>query len=285
VNKLKKEKVLLLLRRALKEDIGKGDITTERLVPEDYIASGTIQLKERAVLSGLQIVGWVFEELGDVLVKVLVDEGVWLDPVGLDPMGRDPMAKNLMDIISFEGDGRAILMGERVALNFIQRLSGISTYTRRFVDKIEGTDVAILDTRKTTPNFRYLEKYAVKIGGGINHRMGLYDEVLIKENHIRIAGGIKKALSLQMGEIEVRNLREMGEAIYSGATHLLLDNMTPDELRKAVSLAKDKDITLEASGGVTLSNVREIAEAGVDYISIGVLTHSYPSIDISLILK
>lgn len=237
------------------------------------------------MLSGLQIVGWVFEELGDVLVKVLVDEGVWLDPVGLDPMGRDPMAKNLMDIISFEGDGRAILMGERVALNFIQRLSGISTYTRRFVDKIEGTDVAILDTRKTTPNFRYLEKYAVKIGGGINHRMGLYDEVLIKENHIRIAGGIKKALSLQMGEIEVRNLREMGEAIYSGATHLLLDNMTPDELRKAVSLAKDKDITLEASGGVTLSNVREIAEAGVDYISIGVLTHSYPSIDISLILK
>jgi len=275
VNKLKKEKVLLLLRRALKEDIGKGDITTERLVPEDYIASGTIQLKERAVLSGLQIVGWVFEELGDVLVKVLVDEGVWLDP----------MAKNLMDIISFEGDGRAILMGERVALNFIQRLSGISTYTRRFVDKIEGTDAAILDTRKTTPNFRYLEKYAVRIGGGINHRMGLYDEVLIKENHIRIAGGIKKALSLQMGEIEVRNLREVGEAIYSGATHLLLDNMTPDELRKAVSLAKDKDITLEASGGVTLSNVREIAEAGVDYISIGVLTHSYPSIDISLILK
>jgi len=232
------------------------------------------------VLSGLQIVGWVFEELGDVLVKVLVDEGVWLDP-----MDFDPMAKNLMDIISFEGDGRAILMGERVALNFIQRLSGISTYTRRFVDKIEGTDAAILDTRKTTPNFRYLEKYAVRIGGGINHRMGLYDEVLIKENHIRIAGGIKKALSLQIGEIEVRNPREVGEAIHSGATHLLLDNMTLDEVRKAVSLAKDKDITLEASGGVTLSNVREIAEAGVDYISIGALTHSYPSIDISLILK
>lgn len=232
------------------------------------------------MLSGLQIVGWVFEELGDVLVKVLVDEGVWLDP-----MDFDPMAKNLMDIISFEGDGRAILMGERVALNFIQRLSGISTYTRRFVDKIEGTDAAILDTRKTTPNFRYLEKYAVRIGGGINHRMGLYDEVLIKENHIRIAGGIKKALSLQIGEIEVRNPREVGEAIHSGATHLLLDNMTLDEVRKAVSLAKDKDITLEASGGVTLSNVREIAEAGVDYISIGALTHSYPSIDISLILK
>jgi len=232
------------------------------------------------VLSGLQIVGWVFEELGDVLVKVLVDEGVWLDP-----MDFDPMAKNLMDIISFEGDGRAILMGERVALNFIQRLSGISTYTRRFVDKIEGTDAAILDTRKTTPNFRYLEKYAVRIGGGINHRMGLYDKVLIKENHIRIAGGIKKALSLQIGEIEVRNPREVGEAIHSGATHLLLDNMTLDEVRKAVSLAKDKDITLEASGGVTLSNVREIAEAGVDYISIGALTHSYPSIDISLILK
>ncbi len=187
-----------------------------------------------------------------------------------------------MDIISLKGDVRAILMGERVALNFIQRLSGISTLTRRFVDAIFGINTSILDTRKTTPTFRYLEKYAVRVGGGENHRMGLYGEVLIKENHIRVAGGIKEALSKVRGEIEVRNRREMKEAMDSGAIHLMLDNMSIDELSKAVAITKDRNITLEASGGVTLSNVREIAETGVDYISIGALTHSYQSIDISL---
>jgi len=267
--------VLLIIRRALREDIGKGDITTLHLVPECYTTSGKIQLKEKAVLSGLEITGWVFEELEEIEMKVLVGEGVWLDPQG----------HNLIDIISLKGDARAILMGERVALNFIQRLSGISTYTKRFVDAIEGTGAKILDTRKTTPTFRYLEKYAVRVGGGVNHRMGLYDEVLIKENHISIAGGIREALSKIRGEIEVRNLQEMKEAIENGATHLLLDNMNIQELREVVTITKDRNITLEASGGITLSNVREIAETGVDFISIGVLTHSYPSIDMSLIIE
>ena len=256
----------------MREDIGKGDITTEQIVAEDYIASGRILLKESAVLSGLEIVGWVFEELGEIQTKVLVEEGVWIDPEDNKPRA----------IISIKGDARTILMGERVALNFIARLSGISTFTKRFVDAVEGTGARILDTRKTTPTFRYLEKYAVRVGGGVNHRMGLYDEVLIKENHISIAGGIKEALSRVKGEIEVRNLQELKESIMSGATHLLLDNMSIKELRDAVAIAKDENVTFEVSGGVTLSNVREIAETGVDYISVGALTHSYQSIDISL---
>lgn len=272
MNKLEKEKAILLIRRALREDIGRGDITTEQIIPEDYITSGMIQLKERAVLSGLEIVGWVFDELGKVKIKILTGEGAWLELQDDKPL----------DIISIKGDARTILMGERTALNFIQRLSGISTLTRQFVDEVEGTEAKILDTRKTTPTFRYLEKYAVKVGGGYNHRMGLYDEVLIKENHIRIAGGIKEALTLVKGEIEVRNLSELKEAINSGANHVMLDNMNIRELRDAVSIAKEKNVTLEVSGGVTLSNVREIAETGVDYISVGALTHSYKSIDISL---
>jgi nicotinate-nucleotide pyrophosphorylase (carboxylating) len=274
VNRLEKEKVLLLIRRALREDIGKGDITTEQIVPLDYTTSGRIQLKERAVLSGLAIVGWVFDELGKVDVKILTDEGVWLELQDNKPL----------DIISIKGDARTILMGERTALNFIQRLSGISTLSKEFVDKINGTDAKILDTRKTTPTFRYLEKYAVRVGGGLSHRMGLYDEVLIKENHIKIAGGIKKALSLVKGEVEVRNISELKEAINSGANHVMLDNMDIRELRDAVNFAKEKNVTLEVSGGVTLSNVREIAETGVDYISVGALTHSYKSIDISLLI-
>jgi nicotinate-nucleotide pyrophosphorylase (carboxylating) len=272
VNRLEREKVLLSIRRALREDIGKGDITTQHIVPLDYTTSGRIQLKERAVLSGLPIVGWVFDELGKVETGIIIDEGVWLELKNDKPL----------DIITIKGDARAILMGERTALNFIQRLSGISTLTKKFVDKIKGTETRILDTRKTTPTFRYLEKYAVKVGGGYNHRMGLYDEVLIKENHIRIAGGIKKALSLVTGEIEVTNLSELEEAINSGANHIMLDNMNIRELREAVNFAKEKNVTLEVSGGVTLSNVREFAETGIDYISIGALTHSYKSIDISL---
>ncbi len=263
-----------MIRRALREDIGKGDITTEQIVPLDYTTSGRIQLKERAVLSGLAIVGWVFDELGKVDVKILTDEGVWLELQNNKPL----------DIISIKGDARTILMGERTALNFIQRLSGISTQSKEFVDKINGTDVKILDTRKTTPTFRYLEKYAVRVGGGLSHRMGLYDKVLIKENHIKIVGGIKKALSLVKGEVEVRNISELKEAINNGANHVMLDNMDIRELRDSVNFAKEKNVTLEVSGGVTLSNVREIAETGVDYISVGALTHSYKSIDISLLI-
>jgi len=177
------------------------------------------------------------------------------------------------------------MTGERVALNFIQRLSGISTYTKKFVDKIKNNETLILDTRKTTPTLRYLEKYAVQMGGGTNHRMGLYDKVLIKENHIKIAGGIKKALSLIEGEIEVKNIKEVKEAIENGANHILLDNMSIKDVKKSVALAKEKNILLEYSGNVTLENIEEIAKTGVNYISVGALTHSYKSIDISLLLK
>ena len=222
------------------------------------------------MLCGLDIVKWVFSELDSVKAEFLVDEGIWVNP---------------RDIIQVHGNTRAILMGERVALNFLQRLCGISTYTRKFVDKIKNSNSIILDTRKTTPTLRHLEKYAVLMGGGTNHRMGLYDRILIKENHIKIAGGIKKTLSLVSGEIEVKNLREVKEAIKYGAKHLLLDNMSLNEVKKIVKLVAGKEILLEYSGNVTLENVKEIADTGVDYISVGALTHSYKSIDLSLLLK
>jgi nicotinate-nucleotide pyrophosphorylase len=205
-----------------------------------------------------------------VETKILAKEGVWLQP------GK---------IINIEGNTRAILAGERVALNFIQRLSGISTYTKKFVEKIKNSEASILDTRKTTPTLRYLEKYAVRMGGGTNHRMGLYDHVLIKDNHIKIAGGIKKALSLASGEIEVKNTEEVKEAIECGAKHLLLDNMSIEETKKSVTLAKEKNILTEYSGNVTLDKIEIIAETGVNFISVGAITHSYKSIDISLLLK
>jgi nicotinate-nucleotide pyrophosphorylase (carboxylating) len=270
VTKLKKEKVLPLIRKALIEDIGKGDLTTKHIVPKKHTSSGIIKTKEKAVLCGLYIVKWIFDELGGVKTEILVDEGIWLKP---------------QEIIHIKGNTQSIMMGERVALNFIQRLSGISTYTKKFVDKTKNTKVSILDTRKTTPTLRYLEKYAVQIGGGTNHRIGLYDKVLIKENHIKIAGGIKKAISMVEGEIEVQNIAEVKEAIESGAKHLLLDNMSIKDVRKSVALARTKDILLEYSGNVTLDNIEEIVKTGVNYISVGALTHSYKSIDISLLLK
>ena len=270
MSKLKKEKVLPLIKQALREDIGKADLTTVKTIPEKHKSLAVIKNKEKAVLCGLDIVKWVFAELGRVKTEFLVDEGIWV---------------NSRDIIHIRGNTRAILMGERVALNFLQRLSGISTYTRKFADKIKNSKAAILDTRKTTPALRYLEKYAVRMGGGNNHRMGLYDRVLIKENHIKIAGGIKQALSRASGEIEVKNIKEVKEAIKFGAKHLLLDNMSLTAVKKVVTLTEGKDILLEYSGNVTLENVKEIADTGVDYISIGALTHSYKSIDISLLLK
>ena len=270
MDRLKKEKVLPLIKKALTEDIGKIDLTSENIIPEQHNSSGIIKTKEKAVLSGLEIAKWTFGELGGVKTEILVNEGNWLTP---------------QEIIHIRGNTRAILKGERVVLNFIQRLSGISTYTRKFVDAIKGSKASILDTRKTTPTLRYLEKYAVLTGGGKNHRVGLYDKVLIKENHIKIAGGIKNALTLIKGEIEVKNTKEVKEAIENGAKHLLLDNMPIKEVKKAVTLTNGRNIILEYSGNVTLENVKEIAKTGVDYISVGALTHSYKSIDISLLLK
>lgn len=258
------------MRRALREDIGDGDLTTESIVGKEKIVDGKIILKESAVLSGLEIPEIIFNELGEVKTELKAREGTWTQE-GI--------------IITFSGDARAILMGERVALNFIQRMSGISTLTRKFVEIIEGTDAEILDTRKTSPGLRYFQKYAVEVGGGQNHRMGLYDRVLIKENHIKIAGGIPEALSKSKGEIEVKNYREAEIAINSGAKHLLLDNMTVKEVNKIIGKLDNGNIIFEYSGGVNLDNIEEIARTGIDYISVGALTHSYKSIDISLIIE
>ena len=192
-------------------------------------------------------------------------------------------------IASISGSTRSLLTVERVALNFLQRLSGIATLTRQFVEAVKGTNARIVDTRKTTPLLRQFEKYAVTVGGGFNHRFGLFDGILIKDNHLKAAGGVKKALVLAKKntphlmkiEVEVTNLEEFKEAIEHGANTVLLDNMTPEEIQKAVSMAKGK-VILEASGGITLENVRTYAETGVDIISIGALTHSATAVDISM---
>lgn len=261
--------MLKIIKEAIREDIGEGDITTDKIVPDYLSASGYFLLKERAVISGLDVAKWVFEELGKIEFFKIVEEGEWVEPG---------------NIAIVKGNARVLLKGERVALNFLQRMSGISTLTRMFVDRISGTKAKILDTRKTTPNLRILEKFAVKIGGGENHRFGLYDAVLIKDNHIAIAGGIKEALSKVKGEIEVKNIDELKEAIENGAERVLLDNMSIDEIREAVKICAGK-VKIEVSGGVNLENVYEIAKTGCDYISVGALTHSAKSIDISLELN
>ena len=226
-------------------------------------------LKEEGVIAGFDVVRWVFEELGEIEFLPLVKEGEWLKP------GR---------IAIIRGKARVLLTGERVALNFLQRLSGIATLTRKFVEKVKGTKAKILDTRKTTPGLRYLEKFAVRVGGGYNHRFGLFDAVLIKDNHIEIAGGIGTALDRVEGEIEVKTLEELRIALEKGSRRILLDNMETETILKAVEIVHGK-AEIEVSGGVNLENVREIALTGCDYISIGMLTHSPKSLDISMEIK
>ena len=266
MNSVEKERVLPVIKEALREDIGDGDITTNSIVPENLTAEGIFLLKEEGVIAGFDVAKWVFEELGEVSFIPIIKEGEWIKP------GK---------IAIIKGKARVLLTGERVALNFLQRLSGIATLTRRFVDRVKGTGVKILDTRKTTPGLRYLEKYAVRVGGGFNHRFGLFDAVLIKDNHIEIAGGVGNALKKVRGEIEVKNLDELREALDNGAERVLLDNMSIETLKKAVHIARGK-AEVEVSGGVNLENVREIALTGCDYISVGMLTHSAKALDISL---
>ena len=226
-------------------------------------------LKEDGVIAGFDVARWVFEELGEIEFLPLVKEGEWLKP------GR---------IAIIRGKARVLLTGERVALNFLQRLSGIATLTRKFVEKVKGTKAKILDTRKTTPGLRYLEKFAVRVGGGHNHRFGLFDAVLIKDNHIEIAGGIGNALDRVKGEIEVKTLEELRIALEKGSRRILLDNMETETILKAVEMVHGK-AEIEVSGGINLENVREIALTGCDYISIGMLTHSPKSLDISMEIK
>ena len=265
-----------LIRLTLKEDIGSGDRTTKALFHKSIQAKGVIRVKQNAVLAGLPVAKAVFRKVDPRLrFEILAREG--------------HRVKAGTVIARISGDGRSILKGERVALNFLQHLCGIATFTRLFVDAVRGTRAKILDTRKTTPGLRQLEKYAVRMGGGVNHRMDLSDGILLKDNHIALAGSVSEALRrAKRGgpryfkiEVEVGNLKEVEEALAAQADILLLDNMELPRLRKAVKLIPRSALT-EVSGGVHLKNVRKIADTGVNFISIGALTHSAPVVDIHL---
>lgn len=268
-----------LIQRALDEDIGSGDLTTTAVL--DGTETGVAQAVSKGdiIVAGID----VFREVFFVLDPSLVFEAYFTD-------GRAAGKGDLLACIS--GSLKSILLAERVALNFFQRMCGIATITNRYVEEVQGTGTRILDTRKTTPTLRDFEKYAVKAGGGTNHRFGLYDGVMIKDNHISAAGSISNAVRRVTGtippeikiEVETKNLREVAEALVAQTDIIMLDNMGTLEMREAVSLVGGKAL-VEASGNVTLSNVREIAQTGVDFISVGALTHSAPAADISLVFK
>jgi nicotinate-nucleotide pyrophosphorylase (carboxylating) len=277
---LSAELIRNIVRAALAEDIGAGDITTETAIPADQQAEACIVAKEPCVVAGLPLGEEVFAQIDRAIaVKSLVGDGDFVERGAR--------------VCILNGPARGILTGERTALNFLQRLSGIATLTRQFVDEIAGTKAKILDTRKTTPTLRALEKYAVAMGGGTNHRMGLYDAVMIKDNHRAILARLgPKALGDAVATarknhpnapviVEADTLEQVEEALAAGANHILLDNMTPDELLEAVVLVAGRAKT-EASGGVTLKTVRAIAQTGVDYISVGALTHSARAVDFSM---
>ena len=262
-----------VVRAALAEDVGSGDRTTDGLVPADARCTAELLLEEPGVVCGVAAVRAVFQALDPgVRVEALLAEGSRITDVP-------------ERVATIEGLARAILTGERTALNIFGRLCGIATLTARYVDLVEGTGTAILDTRKTTPGLRALERYAVRCGGGVNHRFGLDDAILVKENHLRIAGGIAPAVAaLRNGrpiEVEAETLDDVAEALEAGVERILLDNMTPEQVRAAVELV-DGRAQLEASGGISLATVRAYADAGVDFISVGALTHSARSLDVSL---
>lgn len=264
-----------LVRSALDEDIGAGDRTSESVVPEGMLARGMILAKQELVLCGLEVARCVFRALDrDVHWESEASEGDRFFPGTV--------------LASLAGRARPMLAGERVALNFLQRLSGIATLTRRFVDAVAGSPSRIRDTRKTTPLLRSLEKHAVSVGGGQPHRFGLDSGILVKDNHVRLAGSVRQAALRALAgaagrpvEVEVTSLQELDEAIEAGAQMVLLDNFTPDQVREAMASVRGR-VSIEVSGGITLANVREYADAGPDFIAIGALTHSAPSVDISM---
>jgi nicotinate-nucleotide pyrophosphorylase (carboxylating) len=263
------------IKRALTEDIGLGDITTNSIVPANASLRGRIVAKQQGVVAGLEVANLVLLALSDQIVfRANVRDGA--------QVGRGTVLAEL------EGSARALLTGERTALNFLGRMSGIATLTRQFVDAVSGTGAVILDTRKTAPGLRTTDKLAVQLGGGQNHRTGLFDMVLIKDNHIDFAGSITAAVERVRAantaveiEVEARTLDDLREALDLGVERILLDNMRPEMLREAVEINGGK-AKLEASGNVTLENVVEVARTGVDYISVGALTHSAKVFDVSL---
>lgn len=268
-----------VVRRALVEDIGAGDLTTTFLVSPEARAQAVIRSKSAGVLAGLLVAVHVFRVLDpEVTVEEQLPEGSRL--------------ASGMVIARVKGPTRAVLTGERVALNFLQRLSGIATATRQLVDLVSGTQARLVDTRKTTPGLRVLEKYAVRVGGGYNHRIGLYDGILIKDNHIKAAGGILEAVGRARAaashmvkiEVEVESLEQLDEALAAGADLIMLDNMSLHLLREAVRRSGGR-VPLEASGKITAANIRAVAETGVDFVSVGSVTHSAPALDISMDLE
>jgi nicotinate-nucleotide pyrophosphorylase (carboxylating) len=267
-----------VVARALAEDVGAGDVTTRATVPDGARASATITQKAPGVVFGLEVAETAFRQADPALeVERLCPEGEWQEPG--------------TPVLRVTGSAAGILTAERTALNFLQRLSGVATMTAKYVLAVEGTGAKILDTRKTTPTLRPLEKAAVVAGGGTSHRFGLFDMVLIKENHVEAAGGVGAAVRAARErfpdlplDVEVQTAEEAREALAAGAPRILLDNMSPDEMRAIVDETAGR-AELEASGGIDLSTVLAVAETGVDFISVGALTHSAPALDLSLILE
>lgn len=268
-----------VVRAALAEDMGDGDITTLGTVPPEAEFEGTFTAKGPGVVAGLAVAGLTF---------ALLDPNIMFTPLAEE--GEAVVAGRI--IATVQGNGRAILSGERTALNFLQRMSGIATLTRKFTEAVRGTPAVILDTRKTAPGLRLFDKWAVRMGGGQNHRFGLYDMALIKDNHITAAGSITRAVAGVRAaddrkrpiEVEVKNMAELAEAIALLPDRIMLDNMTPAQMRTAVAFTAGR-VSLEASGNVSLDTVKEIAATGVDCISVGLLTHSVRALDISLLLR
>lgn len=271
------ESIITIIRQALKEDIGSGDATTESIVPKDTVITGRIIAKQPGIVAGLDVARTTFEMLdSNIRFQNLVSEG---DRVECGAV-----------LATIRGSARAVLTGERTALNFLGRMSGIATSTRLFVDAVEGTGAIILDTRKTAPGLLFIDKLAVRRGGGQNHRMGLYDMILIKDNHIDLAGSITEAVrralssnSLLDIEVEARTLDDVYALLALDVQRIMLDNMSVEMIREAVAVCKGKAM-LEASGNITLENVRQIAECGVDFISVGSLTHSAKALDVSFLV-
>ncbi|GAA3966529.1 carboxylating nicotinate-nucleotide diphosphorylase [Mucilaginibacter dorajii] len=275
-----KELIDPFIINALKEDVGDGDHTSLSTIPADTVGKAKLLVKDDGILAGVELALEIFHIVDPALkVNVFIEDGA---------------AVKYKDVaFEVEGSAQSILVAERLVLNCMQRMSGIATKTRQIVDLLKDTNTKVLDTRKTTPGLRYLEKWAVKIGGGVNHRFGLYDMILIKDNHVDYAGGIRQAIESANQyladngkklaiEIEVRNLEELDQVLQTGnVNRILLDNFNFAELRHAVNIVNGRFIT-EASGGITIENIREYAECGVDYISVGALTHSVKSLDLSL---
>lgn len=273
---LDQNEVYRIISMALEEDMGKGDITSRSVIPEEAQMRFAFVAREPMVAAGLPVAQTVLEEVDlTIISEIHADEGQYV--------------RAGAQLITGEGNARSVLAAERVALNLIQRMCGIATLTRRYVDAMEGTNTRLLDTRKTTPGLREIEKYAVRMGGGYNHRFRLDDGVLIKDNHIAVCGSITQAVTqarantpiLTRVEVECDTLEQVKEALAAGADMIMLDNMDIATLHQAVNLVAGR-VTLEASGGVSLETIRDIAATGVDYISVGKLTHSAPSIDIGL---